>query len=108
VKSSSGPVIGPRNRIARSKRPLLVRSTTSRARRSVRDQTTAEFSVTSPDMIPDGSAGRSRRTTLGVALATLDWIPGTAREAPATVDAAKSWRRLKFMPPASSAPVTAG
>jgi hypothetical protein len=43
--------------------------------------------------MPDGRVGRSRRTRLGVAAATA----GTAREAPATEDAAKSWRRLKFM-----------
>jgi hypothetical protein len=67
-----------------------------RARRSVRDQTTAELEVTSPLAIPDGSAGRSRRTTDGAAVAVT---PGTAAVAPATAVAASNWRRLRFMMP---------
>jgi hypothetical protein len=48
-------------------------------------------------MIPDGKAGRSRRTTEGVAAAAV--TPGTAAVAPAAAVAASNWRRLRFMMP---------
>ncbi|GAA1610466.1 hypothetical protein GCM10009789_76010 [Kribbella sancticallisti] len=75
----------------------------------MRDHTTAESEVTSPLAIPDGSAGRVRRTTLGAAAAdTL----GTAAVALAAAVAASNWRRLKFMLPKvllpGDEPVTAG
>jgi hypothetical protein len=66
----------------------------------VRDHTTAEFDVTSPLAIPDGSSGRSPRRTFGAVDGAVEAAAvalGRARVAPAAAVAVRSWRRLRFM-----------